>query len=88
MAVLGVRRDKAALASVSGQHWVEAVWRRRMVGHEPAPVVAQTAHRCRCDEAVAAPRHRLEPFPAGGYLSWTPKMRQWIRWSPAPRKRG
>src|SRR5438045_9579255 len=48
----GTAVQRRARASVRGQHWVEAVWRRRMVGrearYEPAPVVAQTAHRCRC----------------------------------------
>src|SRR5207302_8064326 len=48
----GTAVQRRARASVGGQHWVEAVWRRRMAGrearYEPAPVVAQTAHRCRC----------------------------------------
>src|SRR5580692_10316541 len=48
-------------ASSGGQHGVEAVRCWRVVGrktwHEPAPVVAQTAHRCRC-------RHR--PHRRGG----------------------
>src|SRR5205807_7187592 len=48
----GTAIQRRTRASVGGQHWVEAVWRRRMVGrearYEPAPVVAETAHRCRC----------------------------------------
>ena len=42
--------QRRTLPSVGGQHWAEALRCRRMVGREarrePAPVMAQTSHRC------------------------------------------